>query len=534
MFGSTLLIRANVADPSTAEQNLQPGIEQPHQRADCGGEPCDAVARGLSRFFDRTPDGLGGNGRACADCHMATDHFQLSPASVEARFQFLQWRRRFESGCRRSAVPADRRGRFPDQRRRRQRFQQPSPERSRQDHLPAATEHQAHRSRDQRAVDRDVRRRVAQRADRQRRRADRTGRSNPWPREPERDRRLPVGRARHDASGAGARRAHQSRADPERAGAAASRRPVLVSAGAVHEPSRSRAVRRRRAGTTPLPDPDPRAQRARAAGQGRLRARVRPVPRRPRAVDPAVPGRSVSQHLEPVPASGRHRDARSLRVCAVPAATRPQCADLRDRAVLPTQGPTGHPAGTKVRRTSSDPGRALLTGFVGGPGPQDDWDKFDVPGLRGISKTAPYFHNNSAATLEDVVDHYIEFFKRVQAMGAGRRATGRDDGRRELRPAPDSRRACRAARVPAEALACVRQTTAILRSPRQRAGPCMSAPQRQSAVSRSRPSCPSCLSCPRSRRRFPWLTDRPRRCIERWPCRFAHRRRRHAPPGGRP
>jgi cytochrome c peroxidase len=66
-----------------------------------------------------------------------------------------------------------------------------------------------------------------------------------------------------------------------------------------------------------------------------------------------------------------------------------------------------------VRRTSSDPGRALLTGFVGGPGPLDDWDKFDVPGLRGISRTAPYFHNNSAAKLEEVVDHYIEFFKRV-------------------------------------------------------------------------------------------------------------------------
>ena len=56
----------------------------------------------------------------------------------------------------------------------------------------------------------------------------------------------------------------------------------------------------------------------------------------------------------------------------------------------------------------------MLTGFVGGPAPQDDWNKFDVPALRGIRKTAPYFHNNSAATLEDVVDHYTEFFKRVE------------------------------------------------------------------------------------------------------------------------
>ena len=40
----------------------------------------------------------------------------------------------------------------------------------------------------------------------------------------------------------------------------------------------------------------------------------------------------------------------------------------------------------------------------------------DINGLHGIKDTAPYFHNNSAATLEDVVDHYIEFFKRVKVM----------------------------------------------------------------------------------------------------------------------
>jgi hypothetical protein len=58
----------------------------------------------------------------------------------------------------------------------------------------------------------------------------------------------------------------------------------------------------------------------------------------------------------------------------------------------------------------------LLTGFVGGPPARDDWNKFDVPGLRGIRRTAPYFHNNSAMTLEQVVDHYIEFFKRVRVV----------------------------------------------------------------------------------------------------------------------
>jgi len=75
------------------------------------------------------------------------------------------------------------------------------------------------------------------------------------------------------------------------------------------------------------------------------------------------------------------------------------------------------PSGATILRTSSDPGRALLTGFVGvGPPAADDWGKFDIPTLRGIRHTAPYFHNNSAATLEAVVDHYTEFFKRVPTV----------------------------------------------------------------------------------------------------------------------
>jgi cytochrome c peroxidase len=76
------------------------------------------------------------------------------------------------------------------------------------------------------------------------------------------------------------------------------------------------------------------------------------------------------------------------------------------------------PNGSKIRRTSSDPGRALLTGVAGFglPGPQDDWNKLDVTGLRGLRHTAPYFHNNSAATLEEVVDHYTGVFNRAKAI----------------------------------------------------------------------------------------------------------------------
>jgi Cytochrome C oxidase, cbb3-type, subunit III len=70
-----------------------------------------------------------------------------------------------------------------------------------------------------------------------------------------------------------------------------------------------------------------------------------------------------------------------------------------------------------TRVTTSDPGRMLLTGFpqAGGPG---DIQHFDIPSLRGISRTAPYFHNNTAATLEEMLEHYKQFFKRVQIQNA--------------------------------------------------------------------------------------------------------------------
>jgi len=57
--------------------------------------------------------------------------------------------------------------------------------------------------------------------------------------------------------------------------------------------------------------------------------------------------------------------------------------------------------------TTSDPGRLLLTGQPA------DLGIMDVTNLRGISRTAPYFHNNSAATLEEMLDHYDAFFRSV-------------------------------------------------------------------------------------------------------------------------
>jgi len=84
--------------------------------------------------------------------------------------------------------------------------------------------------------------------------------------------------------------------------------------------------------------------------------------------------------------------------------------------------PSGTPCGGAApqpacvtRLTTSDPGRLLLTGYplAGGQG---DTQAMDTPSLRGIRRTAPYFSNNTAATLEEVVEHYKQFYKRVQVQ----------------------------------------------------------------------------------------------------------------------
>src|SRR5262245_39958547 len=90
-FFFTLVVLAVAAATSTSAS------DPVQQSRTCSGESCDAVFRGFFAFFDRQLHGMEGNGRSCADCHMPSDQFQLSPASAEARFQLLQLRRRFNS-----------------------------------------------------------------------------------------------------------------------------------------------------------------------------------------------------------------------------------------------------------------------------------------------------------------------------------------------------------------------------------------------------------------------------------------------------
>jgi len=71
-----------------------------------------------------------------------------------------------------------------------------------------------------------------------------------------------------------------------------------------------------------------------------------------------------------------------------------------------------NPDGTQVTVWSPDPGRALITGVPfanGGPPFLFDANAFKIPSLWGVKDTAPYFHDNSAKTLEDVAAHYARF-----------------------------------------------------------------------------------------------------------------------------
>jgi cytochrome c peroxidase len=68
-----------------------------------------------------------------------------------------------------------------------------------------------------------------------------------------------------------------------------------------------------------------------------------------------------------------------------------------------------NPDGTRTVAESSDPGRALVSGNATSPF-FDHLNAFKIPSLRGVRKTAPYFHDNSAKSLEEVVAHYARYF----------------------------------------------------------------------------------------------------------------------------
>ena len=62
------------------------------------------------------------------------------------------------------------------------------------------------------------------------------------------------------------------------------------------------------------------------------------------------------------------------------------------------------PDGTTQRRITPDPGRALITGRF------EHINQFKTPSLWGSVETAPYFHDNSAKNLDEMLDQYQRYF----------------------------------------------------------------------------------------------------------------------------
>jgi cytochrome c5 len=388
-------------------------------KLNCANAPCDAVARGRVAFNDRILMGLTGNGRACADCHVPAEHFQLSPAVTRARFEALLARREFN---RNADDPLFRPVDADDFRENGEnasdysnlvdnglvRVTLPLPPNVRliapaTCPVPDATLCQPT---DDTSV--DLWRAVMPVAN-----VAITGPDDVppiWPPIP----RMPImgtdpngpnrqGGYQHDArfgtlqeQARGALIAHAQIAVEPPASLLddlAAFQQTLFSSPQVE--TLANAIL---SGAAPFPDPDPELteleQRGKAvfnracatchggslhpSGSTPEAAIVRPIVRYTNVL--ASCPRPTTDGFAPCPP----RLARNARIY---------------RIELPN--------GSFQFVTTSDPGRLLLTGQPA------DLGVMDPTQLRGISRTAPYFHNNSAATLEEVVDHYEALFRRA-------------------------------------------------------------------------------------------------------------------------
>ncbi|HLN97061.1 MAG TPA: hypothetical protein VK208_01120 [Pyrinomonadaceae bacterium] len=381
----------------------------------CDEGPCDAVARGRAIFNRRNLIQLGGNGRSCADCHMPADNFQLSPASAKARFDALQEQREnnknaddplfrpvdaddfringdnavdfsnlVDNGLIRVTMPLPLNVKLID---------------------PATGQPSEETSVDLWRAVMPVRNVAI------------TGPDSVLPIWPPGAPRVPImgqdpngpnrqGGYQHDArfgslqeQARGALFAHaQVTVEPpaQMLDDLAAFQQTLFSSPGVR--LLADAIL---SGSTPFPDPDPELNELEQQGKvvfnracaqchgGALHPSgstaettfVRPLARY-HNIQTACP-RPTTDGYAPCP----QRLARNARTYRITLAN-----------------------GTFQFVTTSDPGRLLLTGQPA------DLGVMDVTQLRGISGTAPYFHNNSAATLEDVIDHYVAFFARVARL----------------------------------------------------------------------------------------------------------------------
>jgi cytochrome c peroxidase len=384
-------------------------------KLNCDITPCDAVARGRVAFNDRQLNGLGGNARSCADCHMPSEHFQLSPAAARDRFQALQEERELnrnaddplfrpidaddfrvngesandfsnllENGLIRVTIPLPPNVKLID---------------------PATGQPSDETSVDLWRAVMPVLNVAISGPD---------GFLPIWPpglpRTPimDQDPNGPnrQGGYQHDArfgtlqeQARGALIAHaQVTAEPPMRmldDLAAFQQSLFSSAGveflAAHILS----------GSMQFPDPDPPLTELEQQGKAvfnRACAQCHGASMHPSSSTPeAAIVRSINRYHNIRTACPRP-PTDGFSPC-------PQRLERNARTYRITLAD-----GTFQSVTTSDPGRLLLTGQP------DDLGVMDVTQLRGISKTAPYFHNNSAATLEEVLDHYDAFFRRAARL----------------------------------------------------------------------------------------------------------------------
>ena len=389
-------------------------------KLNCQDTPCDAVARGRVAFSDRNLHGLGGNGRACADCHVPAENFQLSPAVARARFEALLAKRAVNKNAddplfrpvdaddfREHGDEANDFSNLVDNGLVRVTLPLPPNVRLIDPATCVTPDPAACQPTDETSVD-------LWRAVMPVNNVAITGPDNVppiWPPAP----RTPImgidpdgpnrqGGYQHDArfgtlqeQARGALLAHaQVTVEPPTGmldDLAAFQRTLFSS------PSVEALADAIASGASSFPDPDPELTELEQQGKAVFNRSCatchggvlhpsgstpdfgipRPIRMRYHNILTACP-RPATDGFSPCPP----RLARNARLYRITLAN-----------------------GSYQFLTTSDPGRLLLTGQPA------DLGVMDVTQLRGISRTAPYFHNNSAATLEQVLDHYDAFFRSV-------------------------------------------------------------------------------------------------------------------------
>jgi len=394
-----------------------------------------AFCRGKANFHDHTLTGLGGNGRACSDCHMDTENFQLTPAAAQARLAKMTQTGvddplfraidtddfRVNGAAARDFTNLTQNGLV--------RVTIPLPANVKLLDCAATVPCPASAQPTSETVA-DVWRAVPSILDARITGPDGVGPA--WPRGPNQrggyqlDGRIDT----LQNQALSALRNHAGITGDPPAGFLddlASFQNAKFSSTSVKALADAIA-----AGTRPLPDPDPVLNELESAGKlvfnrscGQCHGDLGGHPSGSTPIlqgTPGTPTAIVRYHdiatACPRPVDNANPPRFLFAPCSASQMENVRTYEITNSGVAPSGTPCGgappQPA-CVTRVTTSDPGRLLLTGYpaAGGPG---DIQHMDIPNLRGISRTAPYFMNNTAATLEEMLEHYKQFFKRVQAQ----------------------------------------------------------------------------------------------------------------------